>query len=92
MLTAMLLCFWGGCTVVLEAPDHVLLVRSQGKMIDPQTGGESNMTTVTDPQNARFVFGYQLQNLTGFYPPALRFMIVQNGQINPDKATSFLFW
>lgn len=58
MLTAMLLCFFGGgCTVVLEAPDHVLLVRSQGKMIDPQTGGESNMTTVTNPQNVRFVFG-----------------------------------
>lgn len=37
--------------MVLEAPDHVLLVRSQGKMIDPQTGGESNMTAVTDPQN-----------------------------------------
>lgn len=60
MLTAMLLCFLGWCTVVLEAPDHVLLVRSQGKMIDPQTGGESNMTTVTDPQNIQFVFGYQL--------------------------------
>lgn len=79
------LCFFGGggCTVVLEAPDHVL--RSQGKMIDPQTGGELNVTAVTDPQNVRFVFGYQLKNFRGFYPPAPRFMIVQSSQITPDK-------
>lgn len=28
------------CTVMLEAPDNVLLERTQGKLVDPLTGGE----------------------------------------------------
>lgn len=35
------------CVVMLDAPDDVLLERSQGKLVDPLTGGESTSLTET---------------------------------------------